>query len=48
MYVNTVRIYNKYYKDKDTIEQWNEMNNKACEALRNEQEQSESKEQIQK
>jgi hypothetical protein len=47
---NTVRIYNKYYKDKYTIEQWNELNNKACEALNgnSEEEQSESKEQIQK
>ena len=45
---NTVRIYNKYYKDKYTIEEWNELNNKACEALRNEQEQSESKDKVQK
>ena len=35
---NTVRIYNKYYKDKLTIEQWYEMNMRACEALRNEAE----------
>lgn len=32
---NTVRIYNKYYKDKITIEQWYDMNNRACTELRN-------------
>lgn len=31
---DTVRIYNKYFKDKYTIEQWNEINRKACEELR--------------
>lgn len=40
---NTVKIYEKYFSNKYTIEQWNEMNRQACEALR-EAEQSESKE----
>ena len=35
---NTVHIYNKYYKDKLTIEQWNEINRQACETLRDEAE----------
>lgn len=42
---NTVKLYNKYFKDKYTIEEWNEMNRKGCEALREaESKQSESKE----
>lgn len=39
---NTVKLYYKYFKDKYTIEEWNAMNKKGCEALR-EAEQSESK-----
>ena len=35
---NTVRVYNKYYKDKYTPEEWYELNMRACEVLRNEQE----------
>lgn len=31
---NTVKLYNKYFKDKYTIEEWNEMNHKACEELK--------------
>lgn len=31
---NTVKIYEKYFSNKYTIEQWNEMNHKACEVLR--------------
>ena len=42
---NTVKLYNKYFKDKYTIEEWNEMNHKACEVLR-EREQSESKDKV--
>lgn len=42
---NTVKLYYKYFKDKYTIEEWNELNKKACEVLR-EAEQSESKDKV--
>lgn len=41
---DTVRIYNKYFKDKYTPEEWNEINQRACESL-NEQ-YTESKEKV--
>lgn len=42
---NTVKIYEKYFSNKYTIEQWNEMNRQACEELRK-HEQSESKDKV--
>ena len=33
---NTVHIYNKYYKDKLTIEEWNIINMEACKYLKEE------------
>lgn len=44
---NTDRIYEKYFSNKYTIEQWNELNHKACEELKNVEEQR-YKEQSQK
>ena len=32
---NTDKIYEKYFKDRYTIDQWNDMNHKACEELKN-------------
>ena len=35
---NTVHIYNKYFRNRYTPEEWNNMNRQACEALRDEAE----------
>jgi len=32
---NTDKIYEKYFKDRYTIDQWNALNHKACEELKN-------------
>lgn len=45
---DTVKIYEKYFSNKYTIEQWNEMNQIACKELQNEAEQSEMEDKVQK